>query len=228
MHWLVLTLLLLALILGPGLWVQRVMQRYSRPEDRYPGTGGQFARHLLNRLNLQEVKVEPARQGGDHYDPEARVVRLTADKFDGASLTAITVAAHEVGHAMQHRDDFPLFAWRSRLVRIAQVGERLGAGLILLLPVVVLITRMPQAGLLFFVAGLISIGLGTLVHLLTLPVELDASFNRALPILEKGDYLKPGDAEGARRLLKAAALTYLAGSLMSLLNIWRWLRIIRP
>lgn len=227
MSFLLLILLLLALIFGPGLWVQRVMARYSEPGDRYPGSGGQFARHLLNRLGLEDVRVEPAQQGGDHYDPEARVVRLTPDKFNSASLTAITVAAHEVGHAIQHRDNFPAFAWRSRMVRLARSGERVGAFILMGMPIVVALTRIPQAGLLFLLGGVASIGLGTLVHLITLPVELDASFNRALPILEKGEYLKPEDRGGARKLLKAAALTYVATSLMSLLNVWRWLRLLR-
>ena len=228
MPYVLLMVFLLVLIFGPGIWVQRTMLRYARPADRYPGTGGQFARHLLDRLGLEAVKVEMAQQGGDHYDPEARVLRLTEDKLNSASLTAITVAAHEVGHAMQHRDGFSLFTWRSRLVRLARVGERVGAFILLAMPLVLAITRAPATGLFFLLGGFASIGLGTLVHLATLPVELDASFNRALPILEHGDYLKPEDRKGARKLLKAAAFTYVAASLMSLLNVWRWIRLVRP
>jgi Zn-dependent membrane protease YugP len=93
------------------------------------------------------------------------------------------------------------------------------------LPVMLVITRVPHVGLLFLLAGIMSLGLSTLLHLITLPVELDASFSRALPRLEKGNYLHDVDYPHARRLLKAAAYTYVAGSLMSVLNIWRWIRL---
>jgi Zn-dependent membrane protease YugP len=90
---------ILALVFGPGLWVRRVLERYSSPADRYAGTGAQLARYLLNKHGLQSVAVETTDQG-DHYDPAAKAVRLTPEKFEGHSLTAITVAAHEVGHAI--------------------------------------------------------------------------------------------------------------------------------
>ena len=95
----VMVVLLLALVFGPGLWVRRVIARYSDPPDRYAGTGAQLARFLLNKLGMQHVAVESTDQG-DHYDPAAKAVRLTPDKYEGRSLTAITVAAHEVGHAI--------------------------------------------------------------------------------------------------------------------------------
>ena len=101
----VVLLLIAILIFGPGLWVRRVLERYSAPEDRYSGTGAQLARHLLNKHGLESVAVERTAEG-DHYDPQDKAVRLTDDKFDGRSLTAITVAAHEVGHALQDRDGY--------------------------------------------------------------------------------------------------------------------------
>ena len=108
-------LLGLLLIFGPQLWVKWVLQRYNRrPEENFPGTGGELARHLLDRYELQEVKVEIT-ELGDHYDPSARTVRLTRDKFEGKTLTAITVAAHECGHAFQHAASEPLFLLRNRL-----------------------------------------------------------------------------------------------------------------
>ena len=116
-----------ALVFGPGLWVQRVLQRYSVPADRYSGTGAQLARHLLDKNGLDSVTVEKT-QEGDHYDPEDKAVRLTEDKFDGHSLTAITVAAHEVGHAIQDHQGYAPLRIRSRLVRASRNVERLGAG----------------------------------------------------------------------------------------------------
>ena len=105
MPFLILILALLALTIGPGLWVQAVMRRYREPANRYPRTGGQTARHLLDTLGLRHVITEVT-EHGDHYDPLAKAVRLTADNFNGRSLTAITIAAHEVGHALQDARGF--------------------------------------------------------------------------------------------------------------------------
>jgi Zn-dependent membrane protease YugP len=228
MLWIVTGLLLLAVIAGPGLWVRRVLQRYSQPADRYrrEGTGGELARHLLDRFGLQDVGVEETRTG-DHYDPQARKVRLSPENFNSHSLTAVTVATHEVGHAIQHSRGEVLFNYRQRLVRAAMTGERIGSVLLVAAPVIFLVTRLPQAGLLMLLAAVATMGLGTLVHLVTLPVEIDASFAKALPILENGNYLHNGDLPHARRILTAAALTYVAGSLASLLNLGRWLMVLR-
>jgi Zn-dependent membrane protease YugP len=202
------------------------MTRYSRPGDRYPGTGGELARHLLDQLGLQRVKTEVTDQG-DHYDPDSKTVRLSADKFNGRSLTAITVAAHEVGHAHQDATGYRPLKWRTRLVRYAGPGERFGAAVLMMAPVVTLATRAPIAGALMLLGGFLVLGLGTLVHLVTLPMELDASFGRALPMLKDGGFLKSGDERHARRLLAAAACTYVSVSLMSLLNVSRWWAILR-
>lgn len=218
--------LIAALVFGPGLWVQRVLQRYSAPADRYSGTGAQLARHLLDRNGLGSVAVEKTQQG-DHYDPEDKAVRLTDDKFDGRSLTAITVAAHEVGHAIQDHEGYAPLRIRSRLVRASRNVERLGAGVLLVSPFIGALTRTPGLGILMFAGGLMTLGTSTLIHLATLPTEFDASFGRALPMLDEHRILKSVDRPHARRLLRAAALTYVAASLMSLLNIARWWAILR-
>jgi Zn-dependent membrane protease YugP len=219
-------LLVVILVFGPGLWVRRVLERYSAPADRYSGTGAQLARHLLNKHSLESVKVERTEEG-DHYDPQAKAVRLTDDKFDGKSLTAITVAAHEVGHALQDRDGYAPLRLRTRLVKGTRVIEKVGAAVLIMSPVLGAITRIPQLSLLMFGAGFLTLGSSTLIHLVTLPTEFDASFNRALPILDDFKILKKPDRPHARRLLRAAALTYVSASLMSLLNIARWLVILR-
>ncbi len=226
MHWVLLSIMIVAAIFGPGLWVQRVMARYSQPGDRYQGTGGELARHLLNRFDLNEVRVEETDKG-DHYDPHEKVVRLTADKFHGRSLTAVTVAAHEVGHALQDAQGYGPLKARTRLVGLAQRAERFGAGILIAAPVIGILTRAPLVTGLMLLGGFLSLGSATLVHLVTLPTELDASFNRALPLLEQGEYLHEADLPHARRLLKAAALTYVSASLMSLLNIARWWALVR-
>ena len=213
-------------IFGPAYWVRHTLEKYSYPEDRYPGTGSELARILLDWAKLQSVKVEETDQG-DHYDPIAKVVRLTPDKFNGKSLTAITVAAHEVGHAVQDRDGYWPLKIRTRLVQIAAPAEKLGAAILMAAPFIMVITRAPVTGVLFFVGGLLTLGASTLVHLVTLPMEMHASFARALPMLDKGGYLIEGDEKHARRILTAAAWTYVSASLMTLLNIGRWWAILR-
>jgi len=202
------------------------MSRYSSPENRYDGTGGELARHLLDSNDLQQVKVEETDKG-DHYDPTEKVVRLTADKFNGRSLTAVTVAAHEVGHALQDASGYAPLKIRSQLITLTRPIERLGAGILMAAPFIGILTRAPLVSLLMIIGGFMSLGATTLVHFVTLPTELDASFKRALPLLERGNVLKPVDVPHARRLLKAAALTYLSASLASLLNIARWWALLR-
>ncbi len=226
MHLLVIAVIVIAIIFVPGLWVQRVLAKYSKPADRYSGTGGQLARHLLNKNGLEYVKVEQSKEG-DHYDPSEKAVRLTPDKFDGRSLTAITVAAHEVGHALQDRDGYGPLKLRTRLVKGMRIVEKLGAGILMVSPFIGALTRVPTLGILMFLGGLLTLGSSTLIHLVTLPTEFDASFNRALPILEHDNILKETDQRHARRILKAAAYTYVSASLMSLLNIARWWAILR-
>lgn len=219
-------LLLLAVVFGPGLWVRRVLARYSTPEDRYSGTGEELARYLLDQNGLQSVSVEATEQG-DHYDPTDKAVRLTDDKFTGRSLTAITVAAHEVGHAVQDAQGYAPLRIRSHLVRASQKIEKIGAAALIISPFIGAMTRAPGLSLLTFAAGFFTLATSTLVHFATLPTEFDASFARALPMLDKHDILKKVDRPHARRLLTAAALTYVAASLMSLLNIARWWAILR-
>ncbi len=226
MHLLVIGLVIVGVIFGPGIWVQRVLAKYSEPADRYAGTGAQLARHLLNKNGLENVKVEQTKEG-DHYDPNDKAVRLTPEKFDGRSLTAITVAAHEVGHALQDRDAYRPLRLRTRLVKATRHVEKLGAGILMVSPFIGVLTRVPMLGVLMFLGGLLTLGSSTVIHLVTLPTEFDASFNRALPILEKDNILKETDRRHANRILKAAAYTYVSASLMSLLNIARWWAILR-
>lgn len=226
MHIVILLFLLIALIVGPGLWVNAVMARYRRPAGRYPSTGAETARALLDGLGLHQVRTETT-EHGDHYDPIEKVVRLSPPNYQGRSLTAITVAAHEVGHALQDAYGFAPLKWRTRLVRWVQPIERIGAGLLMFAPFSVALTRAPAVGLLTFLGGILTLGSGVVVHALTLPTEFDASFRRALPLVQQHGILRQDDMGKARRLLTAAALTYVSGALQSLLNIARWWAILR-
>jgi Zn-dependent membrane protease YugP len=222
----VVIVVVLTLIYGPQLWVQWVLSRHNRhPEDNFPGTGGELARHLLDRYDLQEIKVEVT-DAGDHYDPTERAVRLTRDKHDGKTLTAITVAAHECGHAFQHAAGEPMFVMRTRLARVSIIAQRVGSFLLFAAPFSVLVTRLPSAAVFNITGAFLIMGFGILMHLLTLPVEIDASFKKALPLLDSG-YLSKKQMPAARSILRAAAWTYVAASLASLLNFWRWLAVLR-
>lgn len=226
MIYLIAIIVLVILVYGPQFWVQWILNRHNRkPEENFPGNGAELARHLLDRYELQEIKVEIT-EVGDHYDPVARAVRLTRDKYEGRTLTAITVAAHECGHAFQHAAAEPMFVMRTRLAGISIIAQRLGSFLLFLAPFSVLVTKLPSAALLNITGAILVMGFAVLMHLLTLPVEIDASFKKALPLLESG-YLDQKQLPAARSILRAAAGTYVAASLASLLNFWRWLAVLR-
>lgn len=219
--------LVVALIYLPNYWVTRVLKKYESPGDLFPGTGGELAVHLLEQLKIEGVSVEQAEGSQDHYDPVDRAVRLSPNNFNGKSLTAVTIAAHEVGHAMQHASSYPVFKLRHSLVTISRFTEKLGSAAIVAVPLLALVARSPTLGALVFILGIAGIAFGTLVHLITLPVEWNASFGRALPLLRSGQYISKSQLHHARKILKAAAFTYIAGSLASLLNLYRWIAILR-
>ena len=219
-------ILLVGVLWLPQWWVRRTLGRYhKRDEANFPGNGGELARHLLDKFGLEDVKVE-ASKTGDHYDPLARAVRLTPDKCERRTLTSITVAAHEVGHALQDAATEPMFVWRTRLAKWAVLAQGLGSFLLFAAPVLVIVTRLPSPGVISAFAAFLIIGFGVLVQFATLPVEIDASFRKALPLLANG-YLNDEQLPMARQILRAAALTYVAASLASLLNFWRWLQVLR-
>ena len=203
-------LILLAIVFGPQVWVRRVLAQHGLDRPDLPGTGGELARHLLDEAGLQQVQVERT-DLGDHYDPEARVVRLLPQHHDGRSVAAAAVAAHEVSHAVQHARGEPAFAPPLRAGQEADLGRARGE-------------RSPAAG-----AGRVHRRQGAdragaagrsaacccsliriVVHVATLPVEFDASFGKALPVLEQGRYLSAADLPAARNVLRAAAWTYVA------------------
>ncbi len=226
MHLLIPIVIVLVVVLGPGIWVQRVMKRYAEPRDRYDLTGAEVARQLLDARGLQEVAVEVT-DSGDHYDPADRTVRLSAAHHARRSLAAVTVAAHEVGHAVQDATGYPPLHLRTRLVRWLGPVEKTGAALLMMTPLIVALTRIPLAGALMLLGGVLTLGSSVAVHLLTLPTEFDASYNRALPMLRDSGLVYKTDFPHARKLLRAAAMTYVAASLMSLLNVARWWAILR-
>ena len=215
----------LILVFGPYWWSRTVLRRYDRSEY-FSGTGKDLARMLLERCGLHEVGVEES-PAGDHYDPADKVVRLARDRCRRRSLTSVVVAAHEVGHAVQDQVRYPPLRARTRLVLTAARLERIGAMLIMAVPIIALIARVPATGMLMLAGGFATLFVPVLIHLITLPTEFDASFRRALPMLEDGNYIPDSDIPAARRILAACALTYVAQALFSLLNVWRWIRLLK-
>lgn len=217
-------ILFLGLVFGPQAWIKSTMKKHGAERQDFPGTGGELARHLLDQAGLQAVKVERIPEG-DHYSPVDKAVRLSASNFDGKSVTAVAVAAHEVGHALQHADGYGPLMMRQKLAGYAIAIQRTGSILLMATPIIYMLTRSPVI-LIAEIAAAFGIMLSTVViHAVTLPTEFNASFKRALPILSQ--HLPADDMPGATSVLKAAAFTYVASALVTLLDITRWLRVLR-
>ena len=191
------------------------------------GTGGELAEHLVSRFRLDGIIVETTEEGRDHFDPAAGAVRLSPSNYNGKSITAVAVAAHEVGHAIQFHRNEAIFELRKKYMPMAARFSKMGVALMVSVPVAGLVLRSPVAiGVVIGLSVLFQL-LGALAYLIVLPEEWDASFNKALPILVDGEYISTDQRSGVQKVLKAAALTYFAGALANILNIGRWLMILR-
>ena len=218
-------LTVIALIFGPTLWVKFVMRKYSSEKPEMPGTGGELAKHLIERFSLNDVKVEVT-ELGDHYDPIEKKVRLSKENYESKSLTAIAIAAHEVGHAIQDQQGDRRLAIRTKMVPIIDKVARLSAVIISLSPVIGIITRHPMPFSLLLLLGLSGFIARMMVHAVTLPIEFDASFSKALPLLREGEYISQSNEKAVGHVLRAAALTYVSAALADILNLGRWIVIL--
>ncbi len=197
-------------------WVKSAFNKYSQIGARNGMTGAQIASAILQYNGIHDVNVEET--GGflsDHYDPTSRTLRLSAQNYRGRSIAALGIAAHEVGHAIQHAQAYMWLGLRSRLVPLATIGTNMSWILIFL--GMVISPLVAQVGVILF-------AFSTLFTIVTLPVEFDAS-RRALVALEGGAILQPDEMVGARRVLRAAASTYVAAVITSLATLlyyaWR-------
>ncbi len=215
-------LLIPALALGiyAQVKVSSNFNRYSQIRSARGLTGAQAARQMLDSAGLSDIGVEVAGSRlSDHYDPRTRMLTLSPDVGNSDSLAALGVAAHEAGHAMQHAEGYPAFRLRSALVPVANIGTNLGFILFFI-------------GLIFYRSGLLmNIGIllyaaAVLFTLVTLPVELNAS-RRAMTQLENRSILVGDELSGAKKVLSAAALTYVAAALMAILQLLRLVLISR-
>ncbi len=214
------------LFLAPGMllaaWAQwRVKSTfgtYSQVGTRRGWTGARIAQAILDVNGIRDVGIEPV-QGflSDHYDPSAKMLRLSPDVYGGQSVAAAGVAAHEVGHAIQHAQGYAFLRMRTALVPVLQITSSLAMPAML---VGFLLVSFGQALLgqaaLFIGIGLFSVMV--LFQLVTLPVEFDAS-RRALAAIEQGQLVSADELVGARKVLTAAALTYVAAAVSSVLQL---------
>jgi uncharacterized protein len=217
-----LILLVPALILGiyAQAKVSSSFNRYSQVPSARGFTGAQAAQQVLNAAGLGHVGIEVAgRRLSDHYDPRSQVLTLSPEVGNSNSLAALGVAAHEAGHAIQHAAGYAPFRLRSSLVPVANIGSQLGFALFFI-------------GLIFYRSGLLmNIGIimyaaAVLFTVVTLPVEFNAS-KRAMTELADRNILLPDELTGAKKVLDAAALTYVAAALMAVLQLVRLILISR-
>ena len=218
-------LIVIAKIFGPSFWVKLVMWRYSSEKPEIPGTGGELAKHLIEKFSLNDVDVEVT-ELGDHYDPIEKKVRLSREHYESKSLTAIAIAANEVGHAIQDQQGDKRLVTRTKMIPIVDKVARWSAVIISLSPVIGIITRHPMPFSLLLLLGLSGFIARMMIHAVTLPIEFDASFSKALPLLREGNYVSQSEEKAASHILRAAALTYVSAALADILNLSRWIVIL--
>jgi len=201
------------------------MNRYSSQLPEISGTGGELAKHLIERFSLKGVEVEIT-ELGDHYDPIEKKVRLVREHYESKSLTAISIAAHEIGHAIQDQQGDKRLVTRTKMIPIANMVARWSVAIISLSPIIGIITRHPMPFSVLLFLGLSGFVARMMIHAVTLPIEFDASFSKALPILREGNYISQPSEKAVNRILNAAALTYVSAALADILNLGRWLVIL--
>lgn len=200
--------------------VNSTFRKYSKTRSRGGLTGADVAQRILHYAGITDVQVQPiSGQLTDHYDPKRKVVRLSESVYGSTSIAAIGVAAHECGHAIQHNKGYAPLNWRSALVPIVNIGSKLSWPLIL---VGIFLGGLMGAGVSGTVIniGIFLFSFAVLFQLVTLPVEFNAS-SRALALMENTGVLGNDEVGIAKKVLGAAAMTYVAGAASSLLQLLR-------
>ena len=204
--------------------VNSTFAKYSKQRVYCGMTGAQAARMILDANGLNDVRIE--RVSGnltDHYDPRSKTVRLSEGVYDAATTAAIGVAAHECGHAVQDAQDYAPLRIRNAIVPITNIGSQLA------MPLILIGILFSYAGAMFTTVAYVGVAcfaLSTLFQLITLPTEFNAS-NRAIAALESDGALSREELAGSRRVLSAAALTYVAALAVSLMQLLRLVLLVR-
>ncbi|NLF82918.1 MAG: zinc metallopeptidase [Candidatus Gastranaerophilales bacterium] len=217
----------MALVFLPQLLVKSTYSKYARVGTSVRATGADVARSILNNAGLTDVRVEPI--GGelsDHYDPSKKVVRLSEAIYHGSSISAFGIAAHEAGHAIQDKQGYLPMKLRAGIFPAVQAGQMLGPLLIMAGLGLRYFAGMGEFTNLIALTGIALYGSVVLFHLVTLPVEFNAS-GRAIKALASGGYLVDNrEINGAKAVLTAAALTYVAVALYALVELLYWIWVL--
>jgi len=205
----------LALAIFASFKVRSTFKKFSEVRTARGLTGAEVAAELLSRRGIRDVKIEQVEGAlADHYDPRTKTLRLSPQVYGSDSVAAIGVAAHECGHALQHHEKYAPLVARSALVPVANIGST-AAYFLFLIGLFTSARPLMDLGILLFL-GYIAFAL------ITLPVEFDAS-RRAVAVLQGEGLVMPAEAAGARAVLNAAALTYIAAAAMAILQLVRLL-----
>ncbi len=200
--------------------VMTTFNQYSNISNRHGLTGAEVARAMLKNVGILDVTVE--RVGGrlsDHYDPSSKTLRLSQDVYDSASIASLGVAAHETGHAIQHHIGYGALILRSALVPVANLGSKLSFFLIF-----IGFLFSSSTGNTILLLGILLFSLSVIFTLITLPVEFDAS-KRATDLLVEQRFLDENEVQGAKKVLSAAAMTYVAAAVVAVLELLRLISI---
>ncbi len=217
-------LLVIGVGMGLSLWASAktkgAFRKYSEFTTRRGLTGAQVAEAILRDHGIADVRVEPvAGKLSDHYDPRTKTLRLSEGVYGSRSMAAAGVAAHEVGHAIQHARAYAPLKFRSAWVPVANIGS--GLSIFIIIAALFLGGTATALG---HTAAIVGVGLfatTTVFTLITLPVEFDAS-RRAMATLQRGGYMTRDELQGAKKVLDAAALTYVAAAVASILTLLYW------
>lgn len=218
--WTYIVLVMPALILAMAAQgkVLSTFNKYSRVQSHIGITGAEAARRIMEQNGIYDVSIE--RVSGnltDHYDPSRKVLRLSDSVYSSSSIAAIGVAAHETGHAIQHARNYAPLSLRSLMVPLANIGSRLSMPLIL---IGLLFSFASSMGNTLITLGIIFFGLSVVFTIITLPVEFNAS-RRAIACLDESRILYSDEIDGAKKVLSAAAMTYVASTVVALANLLR-------
>lgn len=211
------TLITLIITLGASLYVKFNYSRFSKVSTKKGITGREAAQEILDKNGLNDIYiVETKGNLTDHYDPSRKVIRLSSEVFHGESISSVSVAAHECGHAIQDKVGYTFMRIRSKIVPIVNISSRVGY--------IVIVIGIVMQSLNLIWTGIILESAILLFQLVTLPVEIDAS-RRALIELQNLNLLNSEEVSGGKKVLRAAALTYVAGVLSAALSILRLILI---
>lgn len=205
--------------------VMGTFRKYNQHPIRSGVSGRDAAEMILRAAGLHDVRIgRVAGMLSDHYDPRTRAVMLSDEILEGRTQAAVAVAAHECGHALQHQQEYQPMQWRAAMVPVVNIGSQL-AGPLILVGLLMMVFMQSQFGQWIALAGVVGFGLAVIFHLVTLPVEFDASA-RAIRILEQSGIVATEEMPGVRKTLFAAGFTYVASALVALVQMLYFLIMI--